>query len=179
MLMNDERNYGSASRFIHWLMVAIVMLQYVYGVSIAIFGFTKFHQAIDGTVETLGILLMPLLFIRIALLLVSQKPKLPEHIANWQVLLSHMIQGLIYLFIFLSVLTGFLIRNENHISDQLIFHNHYNFASIGIVHQLHFWSITALGVLIIFHIAAALKHRFLDKDEVLDMMLPGKKRVSS
>lgn len=46
----------------------------------------------------------------------------------------------------------------------------------NLLQDVHAWLNYTLAAIVVIHIAAALKHHFIDKDNVLTRMLPGFKR---
>ncbi len=133
------------------------------------------HKSI-GT--TIGVLML----VRLAWRAAHVPPPLPASVPSWEVGLAKLNHGLLYACLVAMPAVGFLASNFTKYGvkyfgiqigpffaeDQAMRDN------LQTVHQLLSY---LLGVLVILHIVAALKHLFLDRDGVFQRMLPSGARA--
>jgi cytochrome b561 len=104
-------------------------------------------------------------------------PGYPENMALWQVRASKLVQWSLYLLLFAVPLTGWLFSsaagysvfyfNLIHLPD-LVEKNKELADQLHEIHESLNWALLGLFVV---HVAAALKHHFIDKDHVLIRMI--------
>jgi len=104
-------------------------------------------------------------------------PALPAHIPSWQQKTAHTLHWVLYSLMFLVPLTGYLHRMAGG--------HPVSFFGIGflpvligkdeplrlLTDTLHVCLVWTLCILVVGHIGAALKHRFFDRDRVIQRML--------
>jgi cytochrome b561 len=126
---------------------------------------------------SLGTIIFALAFIRLAWRLSHQPPALPASIPRWQQMASHVVHWALYFLMLIVPMTGFLYRTAGgHVVSFFGFANLPLFVDknetlrtiTGTLHVIMVWVLIAL---VVGHIAAALKHRFIDRDGVAERML--------
>jgi cytochrome b561 len=174
--------YSSASKFFHWVIALAVILMLIVG-----FLLDDVPGSFKGTVYMLhkstGITILFLMIIRFIWVHASGKPPLPETMRCWEVYLSRFVQYGFYVLLLLMPLSGWImsvaadktpvyfglfkaplpwIGTNKSLSD-------FMFES----HSIIAWLLVGF---ITLHLLGALKHHFIDKDNVLRSMLPSSKR---
>jgi cytochrome b561 len=105
-------------------------------------------------------------------------PPLPSGAPRWQDRAAHVSHFLLYALLFCTPLLGWFMSSARNFSvswfglvtlPDFIEPNKAAFQALRIAHEI---SATSLGVIAIVHAAAALKHHFFDRDNVLRRMLP-------
>ncbi len=147
--------------------------------------------------KSIGLTILALSLIRLGWRLTHRAPPLPEHMPAWERVAARVSHWLFYAIIIVYPLTGWLYVStgwsafDNHAFDVPTFYfglfhvphlfglNHASDAArAGLAHTIFFtheklaWLTLAL---LAVHVAAALKHHFYDRDEVLAHMIPGLK----
>lgn len=171
--------FSNTARILHWSVAGLIVGQYV----LAKLAEKAEHH--DKTLEQLallanhksvGITILVLAVIRLAYRLISKTPDLPESMPRWQKLASKASHVLLYYFLFALPLTGWLMSSAKAYSvswfnlfalPDLVSPNE---SIADIMHSGHHFLSKALVVIAAVHILAALKHHFIDKDEVLKRM---------
>jgi cytochrome b561 len=176
--MTDRLQYGTTAKVFHWLVVALLLMQYPIG-----WLMPDIHRGMSpGAPMTfhvsLGIVVLALIILRFAWRLAH--PVAPESsLPPWQRLTSEAVHWALYALVLATTVTGWLFASFRGWSlsffylvplPMLASDN----AAAGKVidgwHQAAEWT---LLVLIGIHVAAALVHVFVYRDRILQRMLPG------
>ncbi|MES1201348.1 MAG: YceI family protein [Pseudomonadota bacterium] len=147
--------------------------------------------------KSIGLTILALSLIRLGWRLSHRAPPLPEHMPAWERLVARASHWLFYAIIILYPMTGWLYVStgwsafDNHAFDVPtyyfgLFHvphlfglNHASDATRSALAHTMFFTHEKLAWLtiavLVLHVAAALKHHFVNRDEVLAHMVPGLK----
>jgi cytochrome b561 len=176
-IMAKQLNYGPTAKVFHWLIVALLMVQYPLG-----WLMPDIHRGMKpGEAMTFhisfGITILALILLR--LLWRISHPVAPESsLPVWQQVISEAVHWLLYALVFATTITGWLFASQRGWSISLFFaaplpmpaSEGSLFASaIGGWHQTMEW---ALLLTIGGHVAAALAHTFIFRDRIMQRMLP-------
>lgn len=182
----------------HWAMAVLVFFQLIWGwrVSQMPAGYDK----LDGyAVHALvGILLLLLAFLRAGWRIIAPfvLPELekPEDLPGWQKLAAEATHIGLYLLMFALPLSGWLMLSANAPAGDLRlplgrhwpalpFTDDLAFVARAHLEQtadvVHFTLVWCIMALMAMHIGAALKHHFIDRDDVLARMIPWVSRAES
>jgi cytochrome b561 len=174
-------NYSSMMKFLHWLIGLTVIAMLLMG-----FFLDDIPKAYKGTAYMLhkstGITLLILMLIRLVVVFIQGKPQFPASMSSWEKSLSTTVQFCFYVFLILMPLSGWIMSVA---ADKIpSYFNLFQLTLPGIpqdkalakfMNQSHEVMAWILSALVILHILGALKHHYIDKDDVLRSMLPGKK----
>lgn len=173
MQKDSNSQYGSISKFLHWLIALTII-----GLLIAGFIMTNMDKSplkfeIYGIHKAVGITILALASLRIIWRLMHPKPALPDSYPKWQRITAAATHGLLYLLTIFIPLSGWIMSMAaNHVPSWFgLFELRLPIApsktlakTANSSHELLAWVLIACLVL---HIAAALKER-----EILKRMLP-------
>lgn len=176
-LRNSPDRYGSVAQALHWIVVALLIVQFTLG---------KIAEQLPvgpdklGTLarhKSVGITILSLATLRLAWRLFNPPPPLPA-MPHWQVSAARFSHAALYALLFAMPLTGWLMSSASN----------YPVSWFGLVQlpdlispdpglksllrEVHGSLSTLLAVLAGVHVAAALKHQFRDRDGLLYRMLP-------
>ena len=120
--------------------------------------------------KSFGVLVIFLLFARVLIRWSSKKPELPESIPLYQRKLVVFIHYLLYLFMFLVPISGYMMSDAAGKNVPLFGFVMPSFLEkntdlAGLLHQIHVFIPYVLLSIIVLHTLAVLKHRFFDKPE--------------
>jgi cytochrome b561 len=176
--MAAQLHYGTTAKVLHWLIVALLVIQYPIG-----FLMPDLHaNTKPGVPMTLhvsfGLTILTLIALRFVWRLTH--PVAPESsLPGWRRLASEGVHWVLYLLVFATTITGWLFASFRGWSlsyfglwplPMLAEANPaYNKAIDGL-HQAAEW---ALLVFIALHVATALVHRFVYRDGIMQRMMPG------
>jgi len=183
-------HYHPIGIFFHWAMAALVLFQLYWGwrISWQPAGYDKLDAY--GVHALVGALLLALAFMRAAWRCLEPfvLPGLedPEDMPAWQHRAAQAVHVGLYAMMFVLPLTGWLMLSAANTGaiplafgfelPVLPFTSELDFAQTAHLEQwaetAHFASVWAIIALLVAHIGAALKHHFIDKDDVLARMLP-------
>ncbi len=175
--MTDRLQYGTAAKVMHWLVVALLMVQFPIG-----WLMPDVHAGPPRTAMMLHISFGLTILVVIVARLIWRitHPVAPESsLPAWQRLSSEAVHWLLYVAVLATTLSGWLFTSYRGWSvsyfnlvplPMLAAKNPTAIKQIDGWHQIAEW---ALLVLICFHVAAALVHLFLYRDRVMHRMLPG------
>ncbi len=176
--MTDRLQYGITAKVFHWLIVALLLVQYPIG-----WFMPDIHRDMKpGAAMTLhisfGMVILVLIIMRLAWRLTH--PVAPESsLPGWQRVSSQTVHWLLYVLVLATTLTGWLFASFRGWSISWFFlvplpmlasDNAAAGKAIDGVHQAMEWT---LLVLIGIHLAAALAHIFVYRDRIMQRMLPG------
>ncbi len=180
---NTKYSYGSVTKFLHWLIFFLVLGMLLAGFFMDDIG----DKAIKGQVvmmhKLIGMTILMLMIFRLFWAFMNPKPQLPNGSQRWERIAEHVGHGLLYLLLIVMPLSGWLMSSAA--GKPPTFFNLFAMPMPGVVgndtlkhlggtlHEVFAWAIIAIVGL---HILAALKHHFVEKDNILLRMLPEKKR---
>ena len=176
--MPRRLQYGPPAKVFHWLIVALLLVQYPIG-----WLMPDVHRGMQpGAGMTfhvsIGILILVLTFMRFAWRLTH--PVAPESsLPPWQRLSSEAMHWLLYALVLATTISGWLFASFRGwpISffylvplPMLASDNAAVGKAIDGLHQAMEWTLLAvIGI----HLAAALAHIFIHRDRIMQRMLPG------
>jgi cytochrome b561 len=171
---------------LHWAAGAVILALLalgwimIYGGldSAATFDLYQWHKS-------LGFAALALTAPRLAARLVSSSPPAPAS-PRWERRIAAVTQGSLYILAICVILSGWLVVSTSPLPvptrffDLFVIPNIARpdprlFADAALAHRLAAWG---MAFLIALHVAGALKHHFVDGDDVLKRMLPRWRRLS-
>ena len=176
--MTDRLQYGTTAKVFHWLVVALLLVQYPIG-----WLMPDIHRGMSpGAPMTfhvsLGIVILTLIVLRFAWRLAH--PVAPESsLPSWQRLTSEAVHWTLYALVLATTITGWLFASFRGWSlsffylfplPMLASDNAAAGKAIDGWHQAMEWT---LLVLIGIHVAAAMAHIIIYRDRIVQRMLPG------
>jgi cytochrome b561 len=174
---NSPVRYGAVAQFLHWAVLALLVVQVTLG-NIA----TSLPVGLERLVvmsrhKSFGITILAIAVFRLAWRWIDRPPPLPP-MPNWQRFAAHVSHYGLYALLFALPLTGWLMSSAmNRPVSWFGLAQLPDFvqADKGLqewFHDAHHLLIYALYGLVGLHVAAALKHQFIDRDGLLMRMLP-------
>ncbi|MCC8978856.1 cytochrome b [Bradyrhizobium acaciae] len=176
--MTDRLHYGTTAKLLHWVIVALLAVQYPIG-----WLMPDIHRGqAPGAAMTLhisfGIIILVLISVRFVWRLTH--PVAPESsLPAWQRLSSEAVHWMLYVFVLATTVSGWLFASFRGWTISFLYmmplpmlasDNAAAGKAIDGLHQAAEWS---LLVLIGIHIATALVHLLIYRDRIMQRMLPG------
>jgi cytochrome b561 len=171
--------YPATSKWLHWLVALSVLIAVPVGILLpylppntpAQTGFYNMHKS-------LGVLILILMILRIINRLARGAPAPEPGLERWKRAASSAVHGLLYVLLIVQPLFGYWANSAYGATTPF-----FGMTEIppmvdkseGLAKQLfaiHRWIGITIAVVAVAHIAAALQHYFIDKDSVLQRMLP-------
>ncbi len=134
-----------------------------------------------GYHKATGIVILLLTLVRIGWRLINPPPPLLETLKTWEAALARVTHALFYVLMLAVPLAGLGLHSAFGQGKPVSIFGLFDFPAlpvgidkptIGLFHELHEVTATAMLVLLGLHVAAALKHQFLDRDGTLARMKP-------
>ncbi|MEN2469358.1 cytochrome b [Burkholderia sp. GS2Y] len=176
----SKPNHAAYSRFaiaMHWS-IAILILS---NLSIGLYMDTFPHNSaqFNGILfyhASIGSLIFMLTVPRLVWRATHTPAPLPDSVPTWQARIAGALHGVLYLLLFLVPLTGYVHRLAG--AHPVSFFGIANLpVLVGrdeplrlLTDALHRALVLTLGLLLVMHVAAALKHKFVDRDGVAARM---------
>ena len=198
-LHNTSERWGWPAKAFHWivglLMIGLLLVGF-YMVT-AVYWFYPESDAfsirmeLTQTHKSFGFLVFFLALARVVWRWYSPAhPDLPADAKGWERLASNGTHALLYVLMFLLPLSGWLMASTSPLNDADAYPAPIRNMVFGlfpmpdamqpgdrevsnVFKAIHYYSGIALAALLALHIAAALKHHFVDRDGILRRMLPG------
>ncbi len=172
-------SYNRYSRYIHWLMAFLILLMVFLGWRFDDKDTFLLNRA--NLHKSIGILILLLTFLRIGLRLGYKAPPEPP-MPNWQLWAAKVLHVGFYVVMIAMPLSGWLMVSTSareipffgipwpHLPVPQTHDAHETFEAVhGLIAKLLFYGMIPL------HVLAALKHQLVDKDTVVEHMVPGLK----
>ena len=179
MLKNTANSYGLVSIANHWISAIIFIVMIALGLYMADLPKSPEKFELYDLHKSLGIGLLSLMMLRLIWLKVSPNP---EQLSKnkFEHILGHAVKGLLYLAMIGMPLSGWIMSNSG--GHDVAFFGLFTLPQLvgenetinGIAAAIHGSAAFILIALVVLHVAGALKHHLVYKDETLKRML-GKK----
>lgn len=176
MLTNTRQTYGWIAIAIHWLMALAIFAMFALGLWMTGLSYYDawYHRAPDIH-KSVGMLLLFLLFFRLAWVVVNVKPEIMGQ--AWERMVALIVHRMHYIIMLAVMLSGYLIPTAKGEGVSVFgwFTVPATIANIArqadIAGFIHYWGAWAMIGLAALHAGAALKHHFIDRDATLTRML--------
>jgi len=176
--MTPQLRYTPTAIILHWLVVFLIIGAFPLGMVMSGLPFSPLKLKLISYHKWLGVTVFILVVARLAWRATHTPPLLPASVPRWQQRAANGLHHLLYFLLFVIPLSGWLMSSAKGIQtvylgvlplpdlvgkDKALGH------LLGTVHAALNYSMLAL---VVVHIAAALKHQFIDRDGILARMLP-------
>ena len=170
--------YGASAIASHWLLALLIAGNFAFGLYFIELPFSPQKLRYFSWHKWAGAVVLPLAALLLSWRALHGEVALPQEMPHWEKQLSRFTHILLYLFFFASPLSGWLYSSAAGFQTVL-------FGVIPIpdvaprdrelaeaLKAAHRWINYALAATVLVHVAAAIKHHFIDRDDVLARMIP-------
>ncbi len=177
---NTPSSYAWPAQLLHWSVAALIVTQFVLAklAERADDNEAKLAQlALLANHKSVGITILGLALLRVCWRFISPPPALPTAMPGWQIWASKLSHAVLYVLLFLLPISGWLMSSASAytVSWFGLFELPDLVAPSKALKELlidaHHLLGKALFIIALLHIAAALKHHFVDKDDILKRMI--------
>jgi cytochrome b561 len=171
--------YSRTAVFLHWTIAILIVFAFSIGLSMtAIEGITPAKLKYYSWHKWLGVTILAFACVRLLWRLTHPAPPYPASMPRWQKGAAHGLHGLLYLLLFAVPLSGYFYTLATGVPvvyfgvlplPVLIEKNE---ELKVVLKQVHYVLNMTLLAAFVLHVAAALKHQFIDRDGVFKRMLP-------
>ena len=175
---DTQDGYGLVSRWLHWGMALAIIV--VFGLGIWIVGLdyqSPYYRIGPDIHRSVGILLFLFLGLRILWRILNIKPADTE-LTAFESKASHVVHWAFYALLAAIMVSGYFISSADGQAVDV-----FNWFSVPAVTKqpglestagsIHRWLAYGMMTLALFHTLAALKHHFVNKDQILKRMWSG------
>ncbi|MDO8464012.1 MAG: cytochrome b [Gallionella sp.] len=176
--MNPSTRYTTTAMALHWLTALFIFTTFPLGVYMHELALSPLKLQLVSYHKWLGVTIFLLTVARLAWRATHIPPPLPETIPLWQQRAAHGLHFLLYVLLLTIPLTGWLMSSAKGFPvvylgmvqlPDLVGKDKVLGDLLAEVHEmLNFGLLALVGM----HIAAALKHHFIEHDATLRRMLP-------
>ena len=171
MLKNTKTLYGSVSQFFHWLVALLI-------IGMLIFGYLMTGHSQVNIHKWIGLFILTLATCRLIWTVSNIRPNLPGNNPKWDTISARVTQVLLYVCMFGMPLSGWAMatafgKPPHLYGDSFPMPGIYMNEDIGSFYaSIHNTTAIILASLVSLHVLGAFKHFIIDKDNVLESMLP-------
>lgn len=181
-IRNTPTRWGHLAQFLHWLIVILIITQVILASIAEDLPIGPKKIEVYAWHKSVGITILSLAIIRLLWRWANPTPELPSTLKPYERALAKVTHFGLYLLLFAQPLTGWMMTSARGFPVswfgflQLPDFVPKNKALYEAMKETHDTLALVLFVIIFLHVAAALKHHFFLKDDVLRRMLPFTKK---
>lgn len=177
MIAPPVPRFDLVARLLHWGMavwLAVLVGLGFYAINLGYFD-PLYHRSVYWH-RSLGVLAWGLLLVRLAWRLRHPPPPWPETMPAWERRVATLTHRLFYLLMFLLPVSGYLMSSADGRAVSVF--GWFELPSLLPVAKgreswmgtVHLWLAVGFCALVLLHVAAALKHHFIERDGILRRM---------
>ncbi len=173
-MSEHELRYNCGARTLHWIIALLVIANLSTGL---------FHEYVDDSVRLIpthkatGMTILVLSVARILWRLTWRKPAYPDTVERWEAFTARTVQGVFYALMIVTPVTGWVIASAG--KYPLSWFGLFDLPKLAVTregtayavgHPAHEYLGWLFAALVLLHVAAALRHHFILKDNILRRM---------
>jgi cytochrome b561 len=178
--MNAPRHFAPLARLLHWLMALMIIAMLFIGAGM-VASVSERHEWLLQLHKPLGIAILLLVIVRLVVRFTTRTPPLPADLPGWQALAAKASHVLLYALMLALPLLGWSMISAA--GDPVMLSESLRLPSIlpadaqtfALLRKAHGYLAYLLFLTVLVHLAAALFHGWVRRDEVLDSMLRGER----
>ncbi len=178
MWKNTADRYGLVARILHWGIALLLVAVFALGWwTTEMSYYDPLYRIVPNLHRSLGLLTLVLVLARIAWVLTQPRPALAPTLAPWERYAAKTVHLLLYLLMVLVPVSGYLMSTADGRAVEVfgLLQVPALLAPDGARGELagkaHYYLAFGGAYLVLLHVAAALKHHFIDRDGTLRKMI--------
>lgn len=177
-LRNTTRRWGAIAQLFHWLIVALIIVQVTLAEMADDLPNGVRKLTLLARHKSFGITILMLVILRLAWRSLNPHPPLPDNLKPYERRLASLTHGALYTLLFAVPLSGWTMSSARGFPvswfgflqlPDLVPRSRPLYEALVTTHVT---LVCILLAIVALHIAGALKHHFVHKDDVLRRMLP-------
>ena len=175
---NSTDSWGAVAKSFHWIVALLILGQLVLGKIAEGMRLSPLKLDLYVWHKSIGITILLLMILRLGWRLFNPPPSTLEGIPGWETKLARIGHTLLYLLMFAVPITGWWISDTSRIPFKIFWLARapdlmaVNKGTSELASDVHGALTTLLILVVLAHIAAALRHHFFLHNNVLTRMLP-------
>ena len=180
-LKNTQDAWGSVHKLLHWLIALAVVGLLCVGWYMHEMPNSPDKIRIYALHKSFGITVLTLMLVRVAWRWSNPRPALPSTMKGWERTLAGVVHGGLYAALLAMPLSGWLFNSASNFP--LKWFGLFKMPALTgpdrdlklLAQDVH-WALSwVIVTLVVLHVAGALKHHFVDRDDVLKRMMPARR----
>lgn len=174
-----QERYTTMAIVFHWLIALMIISTFTLGVVMSDMpGISPTKLKYYSWHKWAGVTILALAALRLLWRLTHPAPDYPSSMPGWQKTGANVLHGLLYVFMLAVPLSGYFYTLAS--GYPVVYFGLFELPVLidanpelkPVLGGLHYWLNMGLLAAVALHVAAALKHQFVDRDGVLKRMLP-------
>lgn len=175
--------YTGVAIVLHWLIAILIFATFPLGLYMSDLPLSPTRLKLYSYHKWIGITVLALASVRLGWRLLHRPPSLPKTMPRWQQAATHAMHHLLYLLLFIVPLSGWMMSSAK--GFQTVWFGvlplpnlvHKDKALGELLTEVHEGLNWMIFLLVGIHVVAALKHHFIDRDDLMLRMSLRKKTV--
>ena len=176
-----QQRYTNVAIFFHWLIALMIIGSFTMGLVMTDMpGLTPTKLKYYSWHKWAGVTILGLDTLRLLWRLTHPAPAYPASMPGWQKSAANALHGLLYLLMFAVPVSGYFYTLAA--GFPVVYFGLFELPVLiakneelkPVLKGLHFWLNMSLAACVAMHVAAALKHHFIDRDGVIKRMMPSR-----
>lgn len=182
MIRNTLAAWGTPARLLHWMVAALVLAQIALGWVAVSLRMSPLKLELFVWHKSIGLVVLALVAVRILWRSANATPAPPAATAAWERCAARASHLLLYLVLIAMPLTGWVLNSAANVPFRIFRLVPLpaivapNEEAAELAGRAHLALFVVLAALLVVHVAAALWHHFVRRDDVLIRMLYGARR---
>jgi cytochrome b561 len=173
------QRYSTPAIALHWLIAVLIICTFTLGLVMTdIPGLTPAKLRYFSWHKWAGVTVLLLATLRLLWRLMNHAPAYPAAMPAWQQRAAHALHGMLYVLIFAVPLSGYFYSLAAGV--KVLYFGLFPLPVLiqpdpalkPILKAVHYWLNMLMAGLVGLHVAAALKHLLVDRDGIMQRMLP-------
>jgi cytochrome b561 len=174
-----QQRYTATAIALHWLIAVLIIGTFTLGLVMTdIPGLTPTKLRYFSWHKWAGVTVLLLATLRLLWRLLHRAPAYPDAMPPWQRQAAHALHGLLYILIFAVPLSGYFYSLAAGV--KVVYFGLFPLPDLigpdpalkPVLKAVHYWLNMLMAGLVGLHVAAALKHLLVDRDRIMQRMLP-------
>lgn len=176
--VDGHNGYTTTAKALHWLIVLLLIIQFAVAWTMPHIGRDTRPETLINLHFSVGVLVLAVAFVRLGWRVTHPEPPPESGIPPWQTMTARIVHWLLYVLLFVVPILGWINASWRGFPivmfglelPKLVDTRAAGWAWTGDLHAL--LANYAILILVGLHVAAALYHRLVRRDRVLQRMLP-------
>lgn len=178
---NTNDDWGALAKAFHWLIALAIIVNIPLGLWADSLSLSTTKVEAFYWHKSIGLTILWLAVLRLLWRFTNPTPRLPEHMPRWERTLAHGSHFLLYVAMIAMPISGWVVNSAANFPLDL-----YGFIPVpdlvpgtmneeaieDIAGAVHYWLFILICALLAAHVAGAVKHHLIERDDVLRRMLP-------
>ena len=171
-------SWSAPARFFHWLVAALVLVQIALGLAAIAWRLSPAKLSLFVWHKSVGLLILAIMALRLLWRLTHPTPGLPAGTPEWERRAARASHLLLYVVMIALPLSGWVIASASGIPFSIFWQVPLpqivatDKAIADAAARVHLWLLIVFAALVVVHVAAALRHHYVKRNDVLLRMLP-------